>query len=47
MDEKSVKEILNTALRSEIQEAIEIAGATQDALLRQGRFEYKELAQNP
>ncbi len=46
LDEKSVKEILNTALQSKIQEAVEIAGATQDALLRHGRFEYKELAPN-
>jgi len=44
LDEKRVKEILNAALQSKIQEAVEIAGATQDDLLRHGRFEYKELA---
>jgi hypothetical protein len=44
LDEKHVKEILNSAMQSKIQEAVAIAESTQDDLLRLGRFEYKEIA---
>jgi hypothetical protein len=43
LNEKHVKEILNAAMQSKIQEAVTIAEATQDDLLRLGRFEYREL----
>jgi hypothetical protein len=45
LDEKYVKEIMIIAMQSKIQEAVTIAEATQDDLLRLGRFEYKEIAQ--
>jgi hypothetical protein len=45
LDEKHVKEILNAAMQSNIQGAATMAEATQDDLLRLGRFEYKELTQ--
>ncbi len=45
LDDKPAKEILNTSLNSKNQDAVAIAQATQDALLRLGRFEYKDLVQ--
>jgi hypothetical protein len=45
LDEKHVKVILSAAMQSKNQEAVIIAEATQDDLLRLGRFEYKEIAQ--
>jgi len=43
LDEKHVKEIVNAAIQSKAADAVKIAEATLDDLLRLGRFEYKEL----
>jgi hypothetical protein len=43
LEARDVRRILNAAVDSKDLEAVAIAEATQDALVRLGRFEYKEL----